>query len=246
MAIFVIAIAGLPPFPSFWAKWELVLQLTRADRAGWVVLILTGSLLEAAYLFGWFANLTRSIRDAAEPPPELAAAPAVARRRRPAHRRGYAAAALSGVGDVWMFVPLMVGLVVYALDWLPGRVKGAATLCAVLIVGLWLASETTGIARLFAVLLLAGSLVIALGSLYRDDRRPGYYPLLAVLILSIVTLLRSSTSLQFFFSWEIITLSSYFLIAKGRRAGPHVLQFLLFSLASAFFAVGGLRAASPP
>ncbi len=73
-----------------------------------------------------------------------------------------------------------------------------------------------------------------MGGLYRDDRRPGYYPLLAVLILSILTLLRSSTSLQFYFSWEVITLASYFLIAKGRRAGPHVLQFLLFSLLSAY------------
>ena len=239
LAIFVIAIAGLPPFPGFWAKWELVMQLTRAEKIGWVVLILTGSLLEAAYMFRWFAGLMRSSGTAAEPrlswlelPPLLGAAALLA-------VAGYAAARLSGAGDAWMFVPLIVGAVAYAFDWLPGRVKGAATLAAVLIVGFWLASDTAGIPRLFAYLLLSGGLVVALGSFYRDDPRPGYYPLLAVLILSIVAMLRSSTSLQFFFSWEMITLSSYFLIAKGRQAGPHLLGYLLFSLASAFIVMVG-------
>jgi formate hydrogenlyase subunit 3/multisubunit Na+/H+ antiporter MnhD subunit len=112
-------------------------------------------------------------------------------------------------------------------------------LIAVALVGFWLAESAVGIARLFAALLLPGSLVIAAASLYRGDPRPGYYPMLAVLLLSIPALLRSSTSLEFFFSWEIITLSSCFLIAKGKDARPHVLTFLLFSLVSAFFLLAG-------
>ncbi|HEY0219848.1 MAG TPA: proton-conducting transporter membrane subunit, partial [Afipia sp.] len=113
------------------------------------------------------------------------------------------------------------------------------TLVAVLVVGVWLMQATSGIAWLVAVLLLSGSLVIAFGGLYRSDARPGYYPLLAIMLLSILALLRSSTSLEFFFSWEIITLSSCFLIAMGRRAGPHVLTYLLFSLISAYFLLAG-------
>jgi formate hydrogenlyase subunit 3/multisubunit Na+/H+ antiporter MnhD subunit len=152
---------------------------------------------------------------------------------------GYLAARMSGAGQAWLFAPLIVGLALYALDRLPGRVEGVLTLLAVALAGGWLAWSAQGIAWLFAALLLAGSLVIAAAGLYRSDRRPGYYPMLAILLISIPALLRSSTSLEFFFSWEIITLASCFLIAKGRGAGPHVLTFLLFSLVSAFFLLAG-------
>src|SRR5262249_44724982 len=43
------------------------------------------------------------------------------------------------------------------------------------------------------------------------------------------------TSLQFFFIWELITLSSYFLIVQRRGAEAHALRYLLFSLVAAFF-----------
>ena len=61
----------------------------------------------------------------------------------------------------------------------------------------------------------ASSLSIA--CLYRNDERPGFYPLLAVLLLALPALPRASTSLEFFFIWELITLSSYFLILRGRK-----------------------------
>ena len=67
---------------------------------------------------------------------------------------------------------------------------------------------------------------------------------MAVLLLSIAGLLRSTTSLEFFFSWELITLSSYFLIAQGRNAHPHALPFLLFSLVSAFCLLAGFALAT--
>ena len=56
LTLFLVAIAGLPPFPGFWAKWELVMQLTSAAELPWVALILCGSLLEAAYMFRWFTR----------------------------------------------------------------------------------------------------------------------------------------------------------------------------------------------
>jgi len=42
------ALTGLPPFPGFWAKWELVMLLADGELYAWVALILVGSLLEAA------------------------------------------------------------------------------------------------------------------------------------------------------------------------------------------------------
>src|SRR5262249_979119 len=70
-------------------------------------------------------------------------------------------------------------------------------------------------------------------------RRPGFHPLLAVMLLSLPALPRSSTSLEFFFIWELITLSSYFLILRRREAAVHALRYLLFSLVAAFFLLAG-------
>ena len=234
-----MAIAGLPPFPGFWAKWALVMQLTSAAKLPWVALILCGSLLEAAYMFRWF---TRAVCTQESGPTEMPSAAALFPIVAVALLlciSGYVAARASGAGAPWMFAPLLAGIVLYALDRMPGRVKDVLMLAVVLVVGGLLAQAAQGIAWLFAILLLAGSLVIAAAGLYRVDERPGYYPMLAILLLSIQALLRSSTSLEFFFSWEIVTLSTCFLIAKGRGAGPHVLSFLLFSLLSAFLVLAG-------
>ncbi|ANY77407.1 NADH dehydrogenase [Microvirga ossetica] len=239
LTLFLVAIAGLPPFPGFWAKWELVMQLTGAAELPWVALILCGSLLEAAYMFRWF---TRALCTQESGPTEMPSAAALFPIVAVALLlcvSGYVAARASGAGEPWMFGPLLAGTVLYALDRMPGRAKNVLMLAVVLVVGGLLAQATQGIAWLFAILLLAGSLVIAAAGLYRDDERPGYYPMLAILLLSIQALLRSSTSLEFFFSWEIVTLSTCFLIAKGRGAGPHVLSFLLFSLLSAFLVLAG-------
>lgn len=239
LGLFLVAIAGLPPFPGFWAKWELVMRLAATGKLPWIVVILAGSLLEAAYMFHWFTKAlqppfdeTTTTWDGPALLPVLGTAALLV-------ATGVVAAHFSGIRSAWIFAPLAVGIALYGLDSLPGRVKVALMLATVLLVGGWLAFAATGIAWLFAVLLLAGSLVIAAAGLYREDIRPGYYPLLAVLLLSIPALLRSTTSLEFFFSWEIITLASCFLIANSRGGGPFVLTFLLFSLLSAFFVLAG-------
>ena len=206
--------------------------------------MLAGSLLEAAYMFRWFGR-------GAEPAPILPRTRPfqVGRRVLPAAAAaallavtGYAFARLSGAGQAWSLIPLAAGLLLLALDRLPRRMQGALALVVVACAGLPQAAAAGGIAALFAALLLPGGLVIALASLYRADARPGHYPLLAVLLLSILTLLRAATSLDFFFSWELVTLASYFLIARSPRARPFALQFLLFSLGSAAFILAGFSA----
>ncbi|RTL50191.1 MAG: proton-conducting membrane transporter [Bradyrhizobiaceae bacterium] len=239
LGLFLVAIAGLPPFPGFWAKWELVMQLASARKLGWIGLILAGSLLEAAYMFRWFSRELRSGDVGSVPAQGLAARLPVFGAALLCCVGGVVAARMSGAASLWLFAPLIAGAVLFMLDGLPGRVKNLLMLAAVAVIGFWLMQAASGIAWLFAALLLSGSLVIAFGGLYRNDLRPGYYPLLAIMLLSILALLRSSSSLEFFFSWEIITLSSCFLIAEGRRAAPHVLTYLLFSLLSAYFVLAG-------
>lgn len=236
----LVAIAGLPPFPGFWAKWALVLRLAENGGQVWIAIVLVGSLLEAAYLFQWFSRATgarqRQSGAAVSQPqllPSFACVTMLA-------IGGLLAAGLSGAASAWLFSPLAAGAALLAVDALPGRVKCTLTLIVVLVAGLWLLQDTGGINRLFAVLLLAGGLVLASAALYRDDRRPGYYPLMAVQLLSMIALLRASTSLEFFFSWEMVTLSSAFMLALTPQARSVVVQFLLFSLSSAFLLLAGL------
>ena len=53
----IAAISGLPPFPGFWAKWQLVMTLASGERYAWIAVILVGSLLELAYMFRWLGRL---------------------------------------------------------------------------------------------------------------------------------------------------------------------------------------------
>lgn len=57
--VFVFALAGLPPFPSFFAKWELVMQLATAKGWWWIALIILGSVFELVYLSRWFSAVSR-------------------------------------------------------------------------------------------------------------------------------------------------------------------------------------------
>src|SRR5262245_34704322 len=239
LAVLLAAICGFPPFPGFWAKWQLVMSLAAGERFVWILIVLIGSLLEVAYLFRWFGETVNSPgklggapRDGAAPLPVLALAALLA-------GCGYFAAHLAGIGSSWPFVPLVAGLALYLLERAEVPGNGATALVVVLIAGLWLIRDVSGINALFAALLLAGGLIVSIACLARRDHRSGFYPLLAVMLLSLSALPRASTSLEFFFIWELITLSSYFLIARRREAELHAFRYLLFSLLAAFFLLAG-------
>jgi formate hydrogenlyase subunit 3/multisubunit Na+/H+ antiporter MnhD subunit len=237
--ILLAALSGFPPFPGFWAKWQLVMSLAAGERYIWIAIVLLGSLLEAAYLFRWFGRIIH-------PPAEMDASPRSQGDLLPVFAMavllagcGYLAAIHAGLTSPWVFVPLLAGLALYPLERLDERLKCSVVVALVLAGGIWLIRDLSGISLLFAVLLLAGGLVLSIACFYRSDRRPGFYPLLAVMLLSLPVLPRASTSLEFFFVWELITLSSYFLTLRRREAEAHALPYLLFSLVAAFFLLGG-------
>jgi formate hydrogenlyase subunit 3/multisubunit Na+/H+ antiporter MnhD subunit len=231
------AVSGFPPFPGFWAKWQLVMSLAAGERYIWIVIVLFGSLLEAAHLFRWFGQALHT-RTSALPRSQVALLP-ISGMALLLAICGYISAMLAGLSSSWVFIPLVAGLLLCLLDGLPGRIKCLIALALVLVGGIWLIPDSPGLNYLFAVLLLAGGLVVSIGCFYRSDQRPGFYPLLTVMLLSLPALPRASTSLEFFFVWELITLSSYFLILRRREAEPHALRYLLFSLVAAFFLLAG-------
>ncbi|MEZ5767075.1 MAG: proton-conducting transporter membrane subunit [Paracoccaceae bacterium] len=67
---FVAMLVGLPPFPSFYAKWDLVHALVAADRYWIIGFVLLGALIEAGYMFRFFGFAIK--RAAAETLPRFA------------------------------------------------------------------------------------------------------------------------------------------------------------------------------
>ncbi len=61
--VFLGSLAGLPPFPAFWAKWRMITVLAESDKLFLIIIILLGSLFEAGYLFRWFTTLLRDESD---------------------------------------------------------------------------------------------------------------------------------------------------------------------------------------
>jgi formate hydrogenlyase subunit 3/multisubunit Na+/H+ antiporter MnhD subunit len=235
----IVSICGLPPFPGFWAKWQLIMTLAAGDLYVWIAVILVGSLLEAAYMFRWLGLSLHA-------PRETEATPLSQRDLLPVFGMamllvvsGYLAAELAGFSALWAYMPLAAGLIVGALGLLPARAQGVATLVLVLIGGTWLILDLSGLNYLFAVILLAGGLVVSIACLVRTDRRTGFFPMLAVMLLSLPALPHATTSLEFIFIWELITLSSCFLILRRQEAASQALQYLLFSLVAAFFLLCG-------
>ncbi len=243
LACMMAALIGLPPFPGFWAKWELVMQLASAGQYPWIALILIGSLLEAAYLFRWFSQA----RTKAEAQPDVAVSfwqpVPVAIAALLLFVIGYGMAITMNVESPVIFLPLLAGFLLWLIDALPARPKQLAMLAAVGAGGYWQTQDLEGINLLFSYLLIGGGLLVSLSTIYRNDARRGFYPLLAVLLLSLASLVRATTSLEFFFGWELMTLSSYLLITLGREGIKPALAYLMFSLGSAYFIFAGFAVA---
>jgi formate hydrogenlyase subunit 3/multisubunit Na+/H+ antiporter MnhD subunit len=237
------ALVGLPPFPGFWAKWVLVMELAAGGLYPWIAVVLLGSLLEAAYLFRWFTRALEERKTDAPVAISLWQLAPVALATLLLFAAGYGMAVQLETGTLAIFLPLLAGAALWLLDGLPGRLKSLLMLVVVAAGGAWLTLELEGLNRIFGFVLVGGGVLVSLATQYRTDQRRGFYPLLTILLLSLATLLRAQTSLAFFFSWELMTVSSYLLITLGRNGVKPSLTYLLFSLGSAFFLLAGFAVA---
>ena len=242
-ATFITMLVGLPPFPSFYAKWDLVHALVAADRLPLMVLILIGSLIEAGYMFRWFGYATK--REATQ---ELVS-------NRPASVAVYTALAAGwGLGFVWgmlsdntnllTLVPVLFALVFIVIDGLPAWMKNILAIAGLVT---WFAMRIPAYdpaQLIFATVMLLGGAIILLASFSEKGRRMGFYPPAMLMYAGLAVLIEAKGSFDFFAAWEILTIGSYFLILRGKLSEPHALSYILFSLGGAFALLLGFTLAS--
>lgn len=267
--ILTSALAGFPPFPAFWAKFLLVTMLVAQHPYGWAMGVLIGSLLESVYLFKWFLSAIRSaedpgnIHDEVIPPdfqqkdPVVNATSSVVKPMRGSFAPIMAAFILSAGGlflstlfisssmdldGMVLLLPLMVLILwtIFDLMRMPFRLQVGLAFIATIGYALVFIPRLHGINLIFGLLIVIGSAVQMLPLLVRRGHHHGLVGMLLALVFSLGNLLFASSSLEFFFSWELMTITSFFLVVRGRRSAGASLRYLVFSLAGAFSILVGL------
>lgn len=243
MGTFIFALLGLPPFPSFFAKWTLVLTLSAAGMNLWVGLILIGSLIEAIYLFRWL-GYTVKLEDNKE---QSLSTPFY--RTFPVwvfgllvYYLGYVSSTMvPGGSSLEMFyLPLAFVGILFAVDkFLPVVVKNTVSIAAMAWYGWYYMADLTEFRMIFAIIFIGGGIITLIAGYAKNGKRIGFYPFAMMMYVGLGGLLLSENILQFFISWELMTLGSYVLILRGKNSMPHALSYMLFSLGGAFLILAG-------
>jgi formate hydrogenlyase subunit 3/multisubunit Na+/H+ antiporter MnhD subunit len=243
--IFIFALSAFPPFPSFFAKWELVMSLASTSNYLILALIVLGSLFEAIYLFRWLGIVVKSEEPADSFPLgitwERMSSPVIA------------AAGLLVTGSLWWsfsaspqwneLLPLLPVVVLFVLDFLPAWIKNTLFLLMVIAFAWVKIPVYEDYQLLFGAIFIAGAVLTLLYGYVEKGRREGFYPLTALMFAGLIMLIEATTLLQFFLAWEIMTAGSYFLILRGKKSQPHALSYMLFSYGGALLILAGFALA---
>jgi formate hydrogenlyase subunit 3/multisubunit Na+/H+ antiporter MnhD subunit len=245
---FICMLTGLPPFPGFYAKWELVHQLAGADRIALLGLILFGALLEAGYLFRWFGYIMK--REAPAEAVNVAASQtfAVIAALAAAWSLSFVWGELSGLqferSNLLLALPLLFALSFLLLDPLPAWLKNTLAIAGLLAWFYLTYTEYDPLRMIFAVIFLIGGSLTLLASYHAHGQRIGFYPSVMLMFAGLAMLIRATDTFDFFVAWELLTVGSYFLILRGKHSEPHALSYILFSLGGAFLILAGFALAT--
>jgi len=259
--IAVMALLGLPPFPSFFAKWALIRTL-QIEGSWWALAALVlGSLFEAGYLFSWLVRNFKSDPSGSadtvngdslvvgrEPGGRPAAEAAVAAAGSPIAGAALwglvPALSLTGLAALWAWfagvltpevtAPFAAAIVMALLAFLPSRVRGLLSVAAVGAAAWWVAGRTEGLDRIFGLLFLAGGAVNLFGALARRDRRIGFWSFATMTTLALGSLVLADSPLALFIAWEVMSVGMVLVVLQGRRASGPARSGLLFALGGGF------------
>ncbi len=238
--VFVIALMGFPPFPGFYAKWQIVHLLAATQAWLWLAGLLIGSLLEVGYLMRWLgfaakqdnaAELSKSFSRMFAPMVSAVVLTAVS----------FFLTKLYPGLSAFNIYPLMALLLFGLVDYAPAKLKGAIAI-GVLNYWAWfmLLPGLPLMGQIFAVILVGGSIAQIFAFMRYKGAAEGFFPFLTMLVFSFGSLLMASTTLELFIAWELMTLASYLLILRGKKAQDAALLYIIFSTFGAYLLLFGL------
>ena len=241
--VLLFALAGIPPFPGFWAKWEFIKILVHHNLFSVITMILVGSLFEVIFLFRWF---TLAVKGEENAEVETISAQFC---------KIISPTIFSGLilfisvlmmnfyyGYSWLEMLPLIGLIaVYLLDFLPSKIKGILSLVAVGAYGYYLYPLESNLQLFFGVIFIVGSAINIIATLNRKNFSPGFYGFLLMMIFSFGNLIIAKTYLEFFLAWEFMTISSFILILRGKKARMASLMYMIFSTAGAYLMLVGFN-----
>ncbi len=260
-ASFLALLIGLPPFPGFYAKWELVHAIAGEGRILLLAQLLFGALVEAGYLFRWFGYAIKRDRDPRPVAASLFKRVVIGVVVFAGWALAYLWGELSLHANLLHAAPMLFALAFLLLEWLPARLKNAIAIAG-LLGWFWISYPGYDPLQLiFALIILVGGAVILLASFAAQGaagvaggrapgatqvagRRLGFYPSAMLMYAGLAMLIVAEDSFSFFAAWESLTVGSYFLILRGRRSEPHALSYLVFSLGGAFLILAGFALAA--
>lgn len=242
--IAILALVGLPPFPGFFAKWHFVKYLIIKESYNALALVVFGSLLEAVYLLRWFgigikkSKNTLLIENIYQYVPVVVFTVLLS-------GTGLFIGSIMGLSTPIFLAPLFIGMVLMVMDGVASKIKGIVVLIGITMFAGYLLPQLDGIGQYFVAIFMGGSFIVSISTLNRKGTQFGFYPIYSMCIISLGALIAAKTTIQFFYIWEIMAVSSYLLIIRGKNAHIPAWRYIIFSLAGAFLILIGLSLGSP-
>ncbi|MHC1777613.1 MAG: proton-conducting transporter membrane subunit [Lentimicrobium sp.] len=240
---FIFALSAFPPFPSFYAKWELIIGLSQTGNYLLMALILLGSLFEVIYLFRWFGIVVKAETKETFTGFEWGKIAGPVLFALALFAGGYLARGYLSSPDMMNFLPLIPVVLLWAIDFLPAWVKNTLLLAMVGIYSWFYLPQYTDYQLIFGIIFMAGAVLTLLYGYSEKGKRPGFFPLTAMMFAGLIMLVEATTLFGFFFAWEVMTAGSYFLILRGKKSQPHALSYMLFSFGGALLILAGFAMA---
>ncbi len=242
--VFIIALTGFPPFPSFFGKWELIMELSNKGQFLWITLILLGSLFEIVYLFKWFGNVVKSEKSDEKIAFDFAKFLPIILFGGLLFVAGYYASQVHEYGRFIKFLPLAVALAFVIIDFLPVYIKNTLAIAAVGGYFYFLYPDLESFNLIFAAIFLIGGVLTLIAGYAFKGKRRGFFPMALMMFAGLIGLIEAKTTLEFFYAWEIMTIGSYFLILRGKNSKKHAFSYMLFSVGGAYAILAAFGIAS--
>ncbi|MBN2801833.1 MAG: NADH-quinone oxidoreductase subunit F [Deltaproteobacteria bacterium] len=242
MIVFIFALIGFPPFPSFHAKWDLIMQLGSSKAFSLIALILIGSMIEAVYLFRWLGfalKLDYNSDDKINKLSTIIISPFIS------------AILLLGLGYYigftrgFVYQSFVIILGFLLIDFLDSKIKN--TLAIIVVSAYTYLVYPPMFGDLFrtvfgGIFYIGGILVLFSGYFYKGKRR-GFYPSVLSMLFGLFMLVEAKTLFQFFYGWEFMAIGSYFLLIRGKKSMPHGYSYLMFSIGGSLAMLAGFSMA---